>query len=133
MKPHDIQRDVRITYLIRPLLDAVDERRLNLMCGVTISHYDEETQKLFLERLKTEGWQLTVATMQRIKKASPPPHVSAAVLGKAWNLIDAERLQHSKSKTISFNRKKFAPYLSKISSDQELENLFLEFLKAKYS
>ena len=133
VKPHDIQRDVRITYLIRPLLDAVDERRLNLMCGVTISHYDEETQKLFLERLKTEGWQLTVATMQRIKKACPPPHVSAAVLGKAWNLIDAERLQHSTPKTISFNRKKFAPYLSKISSDQELEELFLEFLKAKYS
>lgn len=133
VKPHDIQRDVRITYLIEPLLDAVDERRLNLMCGVAISYYDAETQKLFLERLNTEDWQLTVATMQRIKKACPPPHVSAAVLGKAWNLIDAERLQHSKPKTISFNRKKFAPYLSKVSSDQELEALFLEFLKAKYS
>lgn len=133
VKPHDIQRDVRITYLIVPLLDAVDERRLNLMCGVAISYYDEETQKLFWERLKTEDWQLTVAVMQRIKKACPPPHVSAAVLGKAWNLIDAERLQHSKPKTISFNRKKFAPYLSKVSSDQELEALFLEFLKAKYS
>ena len=130
---NQLRRMIRITYLIRPLLDAVDERRLNLMCGVTISYYDEETQKLFLERLKTEDWQLSVATMQRIKKACPPPHVSAAVLGKAWNLIDAERLQHSKPKTISFNRKKFAPYLSKISSDQELENLFLEFLKTKYS
>lgn len=54
VKPHDIQRDVRITYLIGPLLDAVDERRLNLMCGVAISYYDAETQKLFLERLKTE-------------------------------------------------------------------------------
>lgn len=133
VRPHDIQRDIRITYLIRPMLDAVDERRLNLMCGVAISYYDEETQKLFWERLKTEDWQLTVAVMQRIKKACPPPHVSAAVLGKAWNLIDAERLQHSKPKTISFNRKKFAPYLSKVSSDQELEALFLEFLKAKYS
>lgn len=130
---NQLRRMVRITYLIRPLLDAVDERRLNLMCGVAISYYDEETQKLFLERLKTEDWQLTVAVMQRIKKACPPPHVSAAVLGKAWNLIDAERLQRSTPKTISFNRKKFAPYLSKVSSDQELEALFLEFLKAKYS
>ena len=133
VKSHDVQRDVRITYLIEPLLDAVDERRLNLMCGVAISYYDEETQKLFLERLKTEDWQLTVATMQRIKKVCPPPHVAAADLGKAWNLIDAERLHRSTPKTISFNRKKFAPYLSKVSSDQELEALFLEFLKAKYS
>lgn len=133
VRPHDIQRDVRITYLIVPLLDAVDERRLNLMCGVAISYYDEETQKLFLERLKTEDWQLTVATMQRIKKVCPPPHVAAADLGKAWNLIDAERLQRSTPKTISFNRKKFAPYLNKIGSDQKLEALFLEFLKTKYS
>ena len=130
---NQLRRLIRITYLIEPLLDAVDERRLNQMCGVAISYYDAETQKLFLERLNAEDWQLTVATMQRIKKACPPPHVSAAVLGKAWNLIDAERLQHSKPKTISFNRKKFAPYLSKVSSDQELEALFLEFLKAKYS
>lgn len=130
---NQLRRMIRITYLIRPLLDAVDERRLNLMCGVAISYYDEETQKLFLERLKTEDWQLTVATMQRIKKVCPPPHVAAADLGKAWNLIDAERLHRSTPKTISFNRKKFAPYLSKVSSDQELEALFLEFLKAKYS
>ena len=130
---NQLRRMIRITYLIRPLLDAVDERRLNLMCGVAISYYDEETQKLFWERLKTEDWQLTVATMQRIKKVCPPPHVAAADLGKAWNLIDAERLQRSTPKTISSNRKKFAPYLSKVSSDQELEALFLEFLKAKYS
>lgn len=133
VKSHDVQRDVRITYLIEPLLDAVDERCLNLMCGVAISYYDEETQKLFWERLKTEDWQLTVAVMQRIKKACPPPHVVASELGKAWNLIDAERLQNSKPKTISFNRKKLEPYLSKINSDQDLETLFLEFLKTKYS
>ena len=108
VKAHDIQRDIRITYLIRSLLDAVDERRLNLMCGVAISYYDEETQKLFLARLKTDDWQLTIATMQRIKKACPPPHVAAADLGKAWNLIDAERLQRSKPKTISFDRKKLS-------------------------
>lgn len=53
---NQLRRMIRITYLIGPLLDAVDERRLNLMCGVTISYYDEETQKLFWERLKTDDW-----------------------------------------------------------------------------
>lgn len=130
---NQLRRMIRLTYLIGSLLDAVDERRLNLMCGVAISYYDEETQKLFLERLKTDDWQLTIATMQRIKKACPPPHVAAADLGKAWNLIDAERLQRSKPKTISFDRKKFEPYLSKINNVQDLETMFLEFLKAKYS
>lgn len=130
---NQLRRMIRLTYLIWSLLDAVDERRLNLMCGVAISYYDEETQKLFLARLKTDDWQLTTATMQRIKKACPPPHVAATDLGKAWNLIDAERLQRSKPKTISFDRKKFEPYLSKINNVQDLETMFLEFLKAKYS
>lgn len=133
VKPHDIQRDIRITHLIDTLQDAVDNGRLNLMCGVAISYYDEETQNLFLERLQTDHWQLPVAAMQRIKKACPPPHVAAGDLGKACNRIEAERLERSKPRKISFNRKIFEPYLSKISSDRELEALFLEFLKSKYS
>lgn len=130
---NQLRRMIRLTYLIGSLLEAVDDRRLNLMCGVAISYYDEETQNLFLERLQTDHWQLPVAAMQRIKKACPPPHVAAGDLGKACNRIEAERLERSKPRKISFNRKKFEPYLSKISSDRELEALFLEFLKSKYS
>lgn len=32
---------------------------------------------------------------------------------------------------ISFDRKKFTPYLDKIGSDQEIEALFLEFLRER--
>lgn len=133
VKSHDVQRDVRITNLIEPLLDAVDERCLNLMCGVAISYYDEETQKLFWERLKTDDWQLTVATMRRIKKACPPPHIAVSALKKVWNASVVHAMQKKPGKTISFERKKFAPYLDKLSSDQELETLFLEFLKQKFT
>lgn len=104
VKPHDIQRDIRITHLIDTLQDAVDNGRLNLMCGVAISYYDEETQNLFLERLQTDHWQLPVAAMQRIKKACPPPHVAAGDLGKACNRIEAERLERSKPRKISLLR-----------------------------
>lgn len=132
VKPHDIQRDVRITFLICSLQDAVDDRRLNLMCGVAISYYDEETQKLFLERLKTDHWQLTVVTMRRIKKTCPPPHITVSALEKVWDASVAHAMQKKPGKTISFERKKFAPYLDRLSSDQELETLFLEFLKQKF-
>lgn len=130
---NQLRRMVRITYLIDSLLEAVDEHRLNLMCGVVISYYDRETQELFWERLQAANWQLKVATMQQIKKACPPPHVSGVDLRRAWDLINTEMLRRSEPQTISFDRKKFAPYLSKISSDQNIEALFLEFLKTKYS
>ena len=32
---------------------------------------------------------------------------------------------------ISFDRKRFAPYLDKFSSDREIEKLFLEFLQER--
>lgn len=99
------------------------------MCGVAISYYDEETQKRFLERLKTDHWQLTVAAMQRIKQACPPPHIAVSALEKVWNASVAHAMQKKLGKTISFERKKFAPYLDKLSSDQELETLFLKFFK----
>lgn len=34
-------------------------------------------------------------------------------------------------KKISFDRRKFAPYLEKLGSDKEIEELFLEFLRQR--
>lgn len=34
---------------------------------------------------------------------------------------------------LSFDRKRFAPYLSKFKSDKEIEDLFLEFLRQRSS
>lgn len=34
-------------------------------------------------------------------------------------------------KKLSFDRKRFAPYLSKFKSDKEIEELFLEFLRQR--
>ena len=52
---NDVRCAVRLTHLISPLLDLVDEHKLNIICGVLISYYDEDTQKLFRERLKANN------------------------------------------------------------------------------
>ena len=43
----------------------------------------------------------------------------------------AEKRLAAPPKRISFNRKKFAPYLEKLGNDQALEKLFLEFLRER--
>lgn len=127
-----VQREIRLTHLISPLLDAVDNRRLNLLCGVQISYYDEAAQRLFHERLQTNGWKLSTAVMNRIKKACPPPSVTAGVLGGYWNAAEAETMRNtSKRGPITFDRRKFAPYLEQLENGQELEALFLEFLQQR--
>lgn len=124
----DVRYAVRLTYLIPTLLDAVDERRLNMLCGVAISYYDEATQKLFQKRLNAENHRISVAVMKHIKKNCPPPSITAAELDNVWHQVTAAQTE-KKTGNISFSRKRFEPYLHRIPPDMNLEDLFLEFLK----
>ena len=51
----------------------------------------------------------------------------------AWReaRAEAEKRLSAPPKKISFDRKKFAPYLDKLGGDQEIEALFLEFLRER--
>ena len=128
---NDVRYAVRLTHLISPLLDLVDEHKLNMMCGVAISYYDENTQKLFRERLKANNQRLSVDIMKQIKRKCPPPSISAEELDRAWN--DAvQQPSASKKNRISFSSRRFEPYLRRIPPDTNLEDLFLEFLQAQF-
>ena len=128
----DVRYAVRLTYLIPTLLDAVDERRLNMLCGVAISYYDEATQKLFQKRLNAENHRISVAVMKHIKKNCPPPSITAGELDKAWNQVTAAQTE-KKTGNISFSRRRFEPYLHRIPPDMNLEDLFLEFLENRFA
>lgn len=129
---NDVRCAVRLTHLISPLLDLVDEHKLNMMCGVVISYYDENTQKLFRERLKANNQRLSVDTMKKIKQKCPPPSISAKELDKAWNAT-IHQPSASKKNRISFSAKRFEPYLRRIPPDINLEDLFLEFLENRFA
>ena len=47
------------------------------------------------------------------------------------SVAEAEKRLSAPPKKISFDRKKFAPYLDKLGGDQEIEALFLEFLQER--
>lgn len=129
---NDVRYAVRLTYLIPPLLDSVDKRKLNMMCGVAISYYDEDTQKLFQKRLHAENHRISVAMMKHIKKNCPPPSTTAAELDKVWHQVTATQTE-KKTGNISFSRRRFEPYLHRIPPDMNLEDLFLEFLENRFA
>lgn len=129
---NDVRCAVRLTHLTSPLLDLVDEHKLNMMCGVVISYYDENTQKLFRERLTANNQRLSVDTMKKIKQKCPPPSISAKELDKAWN-DTVHQPSASKKNRISFSAKRFEPYLRRIPPDINLEDLFLEFLENRFA
>ena len=132
---YEIRKAVKLTQLIPALLDIIEQtpKQLNLACADLIADYDKETQEAFVEICSTEGYHINKATMQYIVRQCPPPKVERQAVYAAWREARNKAEEHMMSppRKITFNRKQFAPYLEGLSSDRELEMLFLEFLQER--
>ena len=132
---YEVRKLVKLTELIPELLDIIEQtpKQLNLACADLIADYDTDSQEAFVEMCSIEGYQINKATVQYIVRQCPPPTAERQAVFAAWREYKAaaEKRQHEPPKSITFDRKKFAPYMDSIGSDAELENLFLEFLRQR--
>ena len=132
---YEIRKAVKLTYLIPALADILenDPKQLNLACADLIADYDAESQQAFIEICSIIGAPVNKATIQHIVRRCPPPTAEKQAVFEAWREARraAEKHLAAVPRKISFDRRKFAPYLDKLGSDQELEKLFLEFLRER--
>lgn len=132
---YEIRKAVKLTYLIPPLQDILENspKRLNLACAELIADYDASSQASFVEICSIEGYQINKATMRYIVEKCPPPAAEKHLIFTAWReaRAAAEKRMAAPPKKITFDRRKFAPYLEKLGSDAQLEDLFLEFLQSR--
>ena len=130
---YEIRKAIKLAGLIEPLADILENtpRKLPIACAELIADYDAATQQAFVEMCSIEGYTLNKATVQKITHACPPPSARKQGIYAVWRQARAEETQRraAPSKKISFDRRKFAPYLEKLGSDKELEELFLAFLR----
>ena len=132
---YEIRKAIKLTQLIPELQSILEEspKKLNLSCAGLIADYDPESQGSFVEMCGIKGYQLNKATVQYIARKCPPPMADRQIIFAAWReaRAKAEKRRSAPPKKISFDRKKFAPYLDKLGGDQEIEALFLEFLRER--
>ena len=130
---YEIRKAIKLAGLIEPLAEILEDtpRKLPIACAELIADYDAATQQAFVEMCSIEGYTLNKATVQKITHACPPPSARKQGIYAVWRQARAEETQRraAPSKKISFDRRKFAPYLEKLGSDKELEELFLAFLR----
>lgn len=130
---YEIRKDVKLAGLIPPLADVLenDPRHLPLSCADMIADYDEASQEAFVEMCRIEGYRLNKATLNHITQKCPPPTADKQAIYAAWReaRAAADKKRSAPSKKITFDRRKFAPYLEQIGSEAELEEMFLEFLQ----
>ena len=134
---YEIRKAIKLAGLITPLADILENnpRKLSVACAELIADYDAASQQAFVEMCSIEDYTLNKAAMQRIVHDCPPPSAKHQDIYAAWRQARADetRRRSAPPKKISFDRKKFAPYLDKLGSDKEIESLFLEFLRQRVS
>ena len=132
---YEIRKAVKLAQLIPPLAEIVENepKKLNLACADLITDYDATTQAAFIEMCQIEGYALNRQTMVSIQTQCPPPSADQQAIYAAWREARTKEAQRAAAppKKLSFDRKRFAPYLSKFKSDKEIEDLFLEFLRQR--
>ena len=132
---YEIRKAVKLAQLIPPLAEIVENepKKLNLACADLITDYDATTQAAFIEMCQIEGYALNRQTMVSIQTQCPPPSADQQAIYAAWREARTKEAQRAAAppKKLSFDRKRFAPYLSKFKSDKEIEELFLEFLRQR--
>lgn len=132
---YEIRKAIKLTRLIPPLADILESepKRLNLACAEMIAEYDAASQAAFVEICGIQGYCLNKATVKDIVRRCPPPAAEKQRIFAAWReaRAAAEKRKMTPPKNISFDRKKFTPNLEKLGGDQELERLFLEFLRER--
>ena len=130
---YEIRKAVKLAGLIPPLADILenDPRNLPLSCADMIADYDAASQEAFVEMCRIEGYRLNKATLNHITQKCPPPTADKQAIYTAWReaRAAADKKRSAPSKKITFDRRKFAPYLEQIGSEAELEEMFLKFLK----
>lgn len=132
---YEIRKAIKLTQLIPELANILENspKQLNLACAELMADYDAESQQAFIEMCTIEGYQINKATVRHIVSKCPPPTAQKQAMFHAWHEAQAaaDTRRATGPKKISFDRKRFAPYLEKLGSDKKLEELFLEFLRER--
>ena len=131
VKDSEIQRYIRLTYLIPELLEMVDEGEIPVMAAYQVSYLDTGSQNVVFRYLEESGTKLTIKLAQKIRE------------NFSKNLsLSAEKIENFKehnnrkeSETISFkiSREKLGRFSDAVPDDETIEKLFLEFLTERFS
>lgn len=86
---NNVQRHLRLSYLIRPLLNLVDEKAISITSGVQISYYNEDIQRLIYE-LTDERPAPKYEVMRIIRKTCPEATATRKSFVAAWDAAEQE-------------------------------------------
>ena len=106
MSGRQIQRFIRLTELIPPLLDYVDQKRLQFTVAVEISYIDPEIQKWLLEYIKDNG----TVKLNQISLLRDQLQAGAMTQARMISLLNDSQPGKAPSSKLTFKEKKLREY-----------------------
>ena len=130
VKDSEIQRYIRLTYLISELLEMVDEGKIPIMAAYRLSYLDVASQRAVLRFLQETDAKLTIQLAKKIRESFEED--GAVSVEKIHTFSGDKPSENGKTVSFKINRDRLRGISEKIPEDK-LEELFLEFLKEKFS
>ena len=121
---NQIQRFIRLTYLIPPLLDMVDEHKVAFNPAVELSYLTSEEQAALLDAMDSEQSTPSLSQAQRLKKFSQEGRLSEDVM----RAILSEEKKPEVGK-ITLSGDKLRRYFPKSFTPQQMEQTIFRLLE----
>ena len=121
-----VQRYIRLTYLIPGLLELVDENRMGIITGVELSYLSEEEQGYVLQAIETEGMIPSVAQAKEMRACAVRGELD---LEKPLDILYAGKGKQRERLILSMDR--FAEYFPIDATPREIEDELVSLLRQR--
>ena len=118
-----IQRYIRLTYLIPKLLNMVDERKIAFNPAVELSYLKQEEQAQLLDAMESEQATPSLSQAQRLKRFSQEDKLSPAVMSAI--LSEEKKVEQEQ---VSFSAEALRKYFPKSYTPQQMETVIFRLL-----
>ena len=118
-----IQRYIRLTYLIPKLLNMVDEKKIAFNPAVELSYLKQEEQAQLLDAMESEQATPSLSQAQRLKRFSQEDKLSPAVMSAI--LSEEKKVEQEQ---VSFSAEALRKYFPKSYTPQQMETVIFRLL-----
>lgn len=119
-----VQRYIRLTYLIPELLSLVDDSRMGIVPAVELSYLTEEEQRHVLQAIETEGMIPSVAQAKEMRACAAKGKLD---LEKPLDILYAGKGKQRERLILSMDR--LSPFFPADATPREIENELVSILQ----
>jgi ParB family chromosome partitioning protein len=124
---NQIQRYIRLTELIPPILEMVDEKRIAFNPAVEISYLAEKEQQDLYNTMQSEDCTPSLAQAQRMKKLSQDGRLNVDVI---FSILTEEK--PNQKEKFHIQRERIDRFFPKNFTEKQKEDLIVQLLESWY-